>query len=136
MTSLNVFWAGPRNVAAYGSENRAVFISHTKTTVITLFLYSAVVNRYRVAAGHTCNIHPSVRENNHSVIARGCKLCYVTSLFHMVKMLVTLELEMRLLAECRALYGKKNDFLASSNQKLCYVMTLFHAERISHTEYR
>jgi len=54
MTSLNVFWAGPRNVAAYGSQNRSVFISHTKTMVVTLFLYSAVVNRYRVAAGHTC----------------------------------------------------------------------------------
>jgi len=131
MTSLNVFWAGPRNVAAYGSQNRAVLISHTKTTVVTLFLYPAVVNRYRVAAGHTCNVHPSVREDNHSVIARGCKFRYITSLFPMIKMLVTLHLEMRLLAECSALYGKKNDFLASSNQKLCYVTTLFRAERIT-----
>jgi len=113
MTSLNVFWAGPRNVAAYGSQNRAVFISHTKTTVVTLFLYPAVVNRYRVAAGHTCNFLLSVRENNHSVIARGCKFCYITSQFHVVKMLVTLQLEMRLLAECGILDGKKkkNHFL-------------------------
>jgi len=115
MTSLNVFWAGPRNVAAYGSQNRAVYIyiyiAHTKTTVVTLFLYPAVVNRYRVAAGHTCNVHLSVRENNHSVIARGCKFCYITSLFHVVKMLMTLQLEIRLLAEGSALDGKKNHFL-------------------------
>jgi len=110
MTSLNVFWAGSRNVAAYGSQNRAVFISHTKTVVVTLFLYPAVVNRYRVAAGHTCNVHPSVRENNHSVIARGCKFCYVTSLFHMVKMLVTLQLELGLLAKYSAVDEERTIF--------------------------
>ena len=88
-----------------------IYIAHTKTTVVTLFLYPAVVNRYRVAAGHTCNVHLSVRENNHSVIARGCKFCYITSLFHVVKMLMTLQLEIRLLAEGSALDGKKNHFL-------------------------
>ena len=84
--------------------------------VVTLFLYPAVVNRYRVAAGHTCDVHPSVRENNHSVIARGCKFCYITSLFHMVKMLVTLQLEMRLLVECSAVDGGGTVFFPRANR--------------------
>lgn len=101
MTSLNVFWAGPRNVAAYGSQNPALFISHTKMMVIRmlLFLYPTAVNQYAWQVDVTGRVHPSIRDDNGSVISRGCKFCYVATPFHMVKTSNdVLQLEMDLLA--------------------------------------